>query len=444
MMGTLANELEAHSDHDPAAIDSHVSTHPAHQNRGERHRASDDRMGAGATLLADFDAFREQLKTNRIQAGNTALQKHVGALFQVLELRRSVHLQQAHRTQQLVEEQTMALEPINIPRNRASSCGEPTANAVQKDAESKLLSRQLRDLALNHDLPLKEKQDFFVLADQKGTQNAMPVDHEQAPTAAQEARSRASVWRDSLDPNLNPNKVETVQSLVRHRHSLPDDTGRRTFSSGRSLKSLSLVRSLGGDVQAAAVETALADQMPSVTGLIGHVTTRSRPDQSAHLSQGRQNVPETVADGRACATRGAAGLGATDTSACTKGVAGVGKLIGGEAMLKDLGIIPLHELKHRNCLLLPNMSGGSDHFSVGDRGREVGVGSVSSGMRGDAVSHVKLHKMLSGVQISKDMEDSLSFTAFNSFAKGEVVVVRRKDASLTFATIFQELPGNLA
>jgi hypothetical protein len=68
-------------------------------------------------------------------------------------------------------------------------------------------------------------------------------------------------------------------------------------------------------------------------------------------------------------------------------------------------------------------------------------------MRGDAVSQVKLHNLhnlLSDLEITKEMEESLSFTAFNSFAKGEVVVVRRKDASLTFATIFQELPGSLA
>jgi hypothetical protein len=437
MMGTLANELEALSDSDPAAIDSNVSTHPAHQNRGERHRASDDRMGASANLLADFDALREQLKTNRIQVGKTALQKHVGALVQVLELRRSVHLQQAHRTQQLVEEETMALEPINIPRNRASSCREPTANAVQEDEESMstLLSQQQRDLALNNDLPCQEKQDFFVMADQKGTQKAILDDHEQAPTAVQAARSRASVWRDSLDPD----KIETVQSLVRHR--LADDTGRRTFSSGRSLKSLSLVRILGDDLQAANAQTAHGDKMPSVTGMIGHVTSRSRRDESSHLSQGRHNAPETLADGRASATRSAAGFGATGTSAGTKGV---GKLIGGEAMLKELGIIPLHELEHRNGLLLTNMSGGSGHLSVTDRGREVGLGSVSSGMRGDAVSQVKLHNLLSGLEITKEMEESLSFTGFNSFAQGEVVVVRRKDASLTFATIFQELPGNLA
>jgi hypothetical protein len=420
MMGTLANELEALSDSDPAAIGPHVSTHPAHQNRGERHRASDDRMGASANLLADFDALREQLKTNRIQVGKTALQKHVSALVQVLELRRSVHLQQAHRTQHLVEEETMALEPINIPRNRASSFREPTANAVQEDEESKLLStllsQQQRDLALNNDLPWKEKKDFFVLADQKGTQKDMLDNHEHAPTAVQAARSRASVWRDSLDPD----KIETVQSLVRHR--LADDTGRRTLSSGRSLKSLSLVRSLGGDLQAANAQTALGDQMPSVTGMIGHVTSRPRTS----------------------ATRSAAGLGATGTIAGTKGV---GKLIGGEAMMRELGIIPLHELEHRNCLLLPNISGGSGHLSVRDRGREVGLGSVSSGMRGDAVSQVKLHNLhnlLSDLEITKEMEESLSFTAFNSFAKGEVVVVRRKDASLTFATIFQELPGSLA
>jgi hypothetical protein len=63
-------------------------------------------------------------------------------------------------------------------------------------------------------------------------------------------------------------------------------------------------------------------------------------------------------------------------------------------------------------------------------------------MGGDALSQVKLNKLLSGLQVTKEMEENLSFTAFNSFAKGEVVVVRRKDASFTFATIFQELPGN--
>ena len=418
MMGTLSNELEAFSDSDPAAMYSHVSvsTHPAHQSRGEQHRASVDRMRASANLIDDFEALRQQLKANRMQAGKTALQKHVDALVQVLELRRSVHLQQAHRTQQLVEEQTMALEPIKIsriPRSRASACGEPTTDAVLGGKESK----QQRHLALHNDLPWTEKQD---------------------PTAVRAARSRASVWRDSLRATpLDPDKIETVQSLVRHR--LADDTGRRTFSSDRSLKSRSLVRSLGGEVQAAKAQTALGNQMPTVTGLIGHVTTRSPRDESGDLSQRRQNAPQTLADGRASATRGADGLCATGTSAGTKGV---GSLIGGAAMLRGLGIIPLHELEHRNCLLLPNMSGGNGHLSVGDRGREVGLGSVSSGMGGDALSQVKLNKLLSGLQVTKEMEENLSFTAFNSFAKGEVVVVRRKDASFTFATIFQELPGN--
>ena len=52
-----------------------------------------------------------------------------------------------------------------------------------------------------------------------------------------------------------------------------------------------------------------------------------------------------------------------------------------------------------------------------------------------------MQQLISGLDVTQEMADSLSFTSFNSFAKNEVVCVRRKDGSLSLATIFQELPG---
>ena len=52
-----------------------------------------------------------------------------------------------------------------------------------------------------------------------------------------------------------------------------------------------------------------------------------------------------------------------------------------------------------------------------------------------------MQQLISGLDVTQEMADSLSFTSFNSFAKNEVVCVRRKDGSLSLATIFQGLPG---
>ena len=83
---------------------SHANTDKACTRDARRAATAADSGAAGGDLLADFDALRQQLKTNRIQAGRMALQEHGGVLVQALLLRRSAHLKQARRTQQQAEQ----------------------------------------------------------------------------------------------------------------------------------------------------------------------------------------------------------------------------------------------------------------------------------------------------------------------------------------------------
>ena len=77
------------------------------------------------------------------------------------------------------------------------------------------------------------------------------------------------------------------------------------------------------------------------------------------------------------------------------------------------------------------------YFIEGGGGR--GGGGGGGGGRGGG--EAAMQQLISGLDVTQEMADSLSFTSFNSFAKNEVVCVRRKDGSLSLATIFQELPG---
>ena len=525
MIGSLTDELEALSSDDPAAVDTdphEASTQEAstpfsrHARAEEQHGANADSGAAGGDLLADFDALRQQLKTNRIQAGKMALQEHGGVLVQALLLRRSAHLKQARRTQQQVEQRSIALEPINIPRKRATCDREAADSPLQEEATARGISGMdflssvhdlLQDQMLAHqDGDCQESRDQTqgpqsesnlkdggperrvtwagghrqdddssvatgnwedhadaLLEDEESAQlrafalkqEAMLLqDREQATSAAQQASSRAGAWRDSLELD----KIETVPSLMRHRlqnETRQDEATLSQCSQTQDLTGLSAHPRRpsakrpgdGGDASNVSVQTATGDQMASVTGLIGHVTTHALGDESCDLaSQARLLEPRPSARRRPSAHRGAAGLGGSGHD--TKGDRALGdsKLIGGQAMLRELGIIPLHELEQRNGLLRQDYCRGAAIGSVSNGAEMASSGAASTGRRGGGGGgrgggEEAMQQLISGLDVTQEMADSLSFTSFNSFAKNEVVCVRRKDGSLSLATIFQELPG---
>ena len=191
---------------------------------------------------------------------------------------------------------------------------------------------------------------------------------------SESARSRADEWRGSLRQVARKTSIE------------PHDSRREVNTK---------TEGAGG---------------PSVTGAIGHVTTMPRSPSNG----------STRGDGGGGARVGRAGVGGL----------GAGRVVGGEALMRELGLIPLEELRQR-CDAAGRRGDSLERDGAGEALR-------SGGRRLQQV----LRERVAGLD-KEELEKLVSFSGLHSFVPHEVVAVRRKDGALALATVVRELPGGL-
>ena len=191
---------------------------------------------------------------------------------------------------------------------------------------------------------------------------------------SESARSRADEWRGSLRQVARKTSIE------------PHDSRREVNTK---------TEGAGG---------------PSVTGAIGHVTTMPRSPSNG----------STRGDGGGGARVGRAGVGGL----------GAGRVVGGEALMRELGLIPLEELRQR-CDAAGRRGDSLERDGAGEALR-------SGGRRLQQV----LRERAAGLD-KEELEKLVSFSGLHSFVPHEVVAVRRKDGALALATVVRELPGGL-
>ena len=152
-----------------------------------------------------------------------------------------------------------------------------------------------------------------------------------------------------------------------------------------------------------------AAEMPRVSGLIGHVSNRAQGngdvsnDQVSHAdvsydsalaSRGGEWGGQRALKQARVRRRGAGGVGALQRIGSEggaeagrrgrRGESGVPAMLGGEDMLRQLGIVPLHELERRNGVARDAREGG---VGVAAGGEEVAAGGKS------------LHELLQGKKV---------------------------------------------
>ena len=365
----------------------------------QRNNERADATGEGKCVLGSFAALREQLTVNRLKSGLMVLEREGAELVEYLHLRQQAHLQQAQQTHRHVRDRTILLEPLSLPapaeptpaapsesypaRLRTDDTDRDTNKTHGPGSEEEDGQRAARDReesgwaeeaeALLGGLSVAEAREQKLHALERD-QRAARDEQEKVSRTSEAARSRADEWRGSLRQVARKTSIEPHDS----RHAVNTKT-----------------EGAGGT---------------SVTGAIGHVTTMPRSPSGGG----------THGDGGGGGRVGRVGVGGL----------GAGRVVGGEALMRELGLIPLEELQQR-C----DAAGrGGDSLERDGAGKAL----RSGGRRLQQI----WRERVAGLD-KEELEKLVSFSGLHSFVPHEVVAVRRKDGALALATVVRELPGGL-